>query len=182
MKKIFIPAILVGFFSLSVFAQTKSFHDFTVKDIDGADFSFSSLKGKKVLVVNTASKCGFTPQYEDLQKLHEKYSSEDFVIIGFPANNFMNQEPGSNSEIKQFCSTEYNVTFLMMSKISVKGDDIHPLYKWLTKKELNSKLDSKVKWNFQKYMIDENGKLVDVAYPKTNPLDDQIVNWIEGKI
>jgi len=162
-------------------AQNKSFHDFVVKDIDGNDYALSNLKGKKVLVVNTASKCGFTPQYEDLQKLYEKYKSSNFVIIGFPANNFMTQEPGTNSEIKEFCSSKYNVTFPMMSKISVKGDDIHPLYEWLTSKEENGVMDSKVKWNFQKYMIDENGKLIDVAYSRTNPLDEQIVNWIEGK-
>jgi glutathione peroxidase len=180
MKKGFILFILAVYFTFSAFAQTKSLHDFTVKDIDGKEFNFSSLKGKKVLVVNTASKCGLTPQYEDLQKLYEKYSSKDFVIIGFPANNFMNQEPGSNSEIKEFCTLEFSVTFPMMSKISVKGDDIHPLYQWLTKEELNGKLDSKVKWNFQKYMIDENGSFVDVAYPKTKPFDDQIVNWIEN--
>ncbi len=181
MKKTF-TLIILTLFSLSVMSQTKSLHDFTVKNIDGEDFNLSSLKGKKVLVVNTASKCGLTPQYEDLQKLYKKYSSKDFIIIGFPANNFMKQEPGSNSEIKQFCSSEYNVIFPMMSKISVKGDDINPLYQWLTEKELNGKMDSKVKWNFQKYMIDENGKLIDVAYPKTNPFDDQIINWIEDKM
>lgn len=168
-------------FSISMMAQSTSFYEFKVKTIDDEDFSLSSLKGKKVLVVNTASKCGFTPQYEDLQKLYEKYKNQNFVIIGFPANNFMSQEPGTNSEIKEFCSSKYNVTFPMMSKISVKGDDIHPLYQWLTKKELNGKMDSKVKWNFQKYMIDENGNLVDVAYSKTNPLDEQIINWIENK-
>jgi len=162
-------------------AQNKSFHDFVVKDIDGNDYALSNLKGKKVLVVNTASKCGFTPQYEDLQKLYEKYKSSNFVIIGFPANNFMSQEPGTNSEIKEFCSITYSVSFPMMSKISVKDDDIHPLYQWLTSKEENGVMDSKVKWNFQKYMIDENGKLIDVAYSRTNPLDEQIVNWIEGK-
>jgi glutathione peroxidase len=177
MKKLFI-VLSISFLITSAFAQTKSFHDFTVKTIDGEEISLSEFKGKKVLVVNTASKCGLTPQYEDLQKLYEKYGSDKFVIIGFPANNFMNQEPGSNSEIKQFCSSEYNVTFPMMAKISVKGDDMDPLYDWLTNKDLNGVMDSKVKWNFQKYMIDENGKFVDVAYPKTNPLDDQIVSWI----
>lgn len=180
MKKRIILFILAGIVSFSAFTQTKSLHDFIVKDIDGKEFDLSSLKGKKVLVVNTASKCGLTPQYEDLQKLYEKYSSKNFVIIGFPANNFMSQEPGSNSEIKEFCTSEFNVTFPMMSKISVKGDDIHELYQWLTKEELNGKLDSKVKWNFQKYMIDENGNFVDVAYPKTKPFDDQIVKWIEN--
>ena len=180
MKKIlsFLGLII---FTFSVSAQTKTLYDFSVKNIDGEEFALSSLKGKKVLVVNTASKCGLTPQYEDLQKLYEKYSSNDFVIIGFPANNFMSQEPGSNDEIKEFCTSEYNVTFPMMAKISVKGDDIHPLYQWLTEKEKNGKMDSKVKWNFQKYMIDEKGMLVDVAYPRTEPMDDQIINWIEDK-
>lgn len=178
MNKI-IYVIALTLITTSLMAQEKSFYDFTVKDIDGNDYNLAQLKGKKVLVVNTASKCGFTPQYEDLQKLYEKYGSENFVIIGFPANNFMNQEPGSNAEIKSFCSSEYDVTFPMMAKISVKGDDIHPLYEWLTEESLNGKMDSKVKWNFQKYMIDENGHLVDVAYPKTNPLDEQIVSWIE---
>lgn len=178
MNKI-IYVIALTLITSTLIAQEKTLYNFTVKDIDGNDYNLSKLKGKKVLVVNTASKCGFTPQYEDLQKLYEKYSSDNFVIIGFPANNFMNQEPGSNSEIKEFCSTEYNITFPMMEKISVKGKDIHPLYEWLTEKELNGKMDSKVKWNFQKYMIDENGQLVDVAYPKTNPLDEKIVNWIK---
>jgi glutathione peroxidase len=173
--------IVLMIFSMTLIAQTKSFYDFMVKNIDGEDFSLSSLKGKKVLVVNTASKCGFTPQYEDLQKLYEKYKSQNFVIIGFPANNFMSQEPGTNSEIKEFCSSKYSVTFPMMAKISVKGDDIHPLYAWLTEKEQNGVMDSKVKWNFQKYMIDEDGKLVDVAYSKTNPLDEQILNWIKDE-
>lgn len=162
-------------------AQTKSFHDFKVKDIDGKEFDLSSLKGKKVLVVNTASKCGFTPQYKDLQELYLKYGGDNFVIIGFPANNFLSQEPGSNEEIKEFCSSKYEVTFPMMAKISVKGKDIHPLYAWLTDKNLNGVMDSEVKWNFQKYLIDENGKLVDVVFPKTNPLDEKIVNWITGK-
>jgi len=173
--------ILLAMISSATFSQNKSFYDFKVQTIDGENFDLSTLKGKKVLVVNTASKCGFTPQYEDLQKLYEKYKSENFIIIGFPANNFMNQEPGSNQEIKQFCSANYGVTFPMMTKISVKGDDIHPLYQWLTEKGQNGVMDSKVKWNFQKYMIDEEGNLVDVASSRTNPLDEQIINWIEEK-
>jgi glutathione peroxidase len=178
MKKIFVTLLMMMILS-PIFAQNKSLYDFTVKNIDGKEFDLSSLKGKKVLVVNTASKCGLTPQYKDLQKLYEKYGSENFVIIGFPANNFMSQEPGSNSEIKQFCSSEYNVTFPMMAKVSVKGKDIHPLYAWLTQKSQNGKMDSKVKWNFQKYLIDENGMLVDVAFPKTNPMDEKITSWIK---
>lgn len=161
----------------SGFAQ-KSFYDFKVKDIDGNDFDLSSLKGKKVLVVNTASKCGNTPQYEQLQGLYEKYGDKKFVIIGFPANNFGQQEPGSNSEIEEFCTKNYGVTFPMMSKISVKGSDIDPLYKWLTSKSENGVLDSEVTWNFQKYLIDENGKLVKMVAPKVKPDDEQILGWI----
>lgn len=162
------------------FAQT-NFHSFKTKDIDGKAIDLSSLKGKKVLVVNTASKCGNTPQYKDLQALYLKYGGDKFVIIGFPANNFMGQEPGSNAEIKQFCTENYQVTFPMMQKVSVKGDDIDPIYKWLTTKSLNGKMDAEVTWNFQKFMIDEKGNLVDVASPKTKPMDDKIVNWITGK-
>ena len=167
--------------SISSMGQTKSFYDFVVKDIDGNDYALSQLKGKKVLVVNTASKCGFTPQYEDLQKLYVKYEKDDFVVIGFPANNFMNQEPGSNSTIKEFCNDEYGVTFPMMSKISVKGDDMHPLYKWLTSKEMNGAEDSKVKWNFQKYLINEDGNLIGVFSPRTNPLDEEITQHLIKK-
>ena len=157
----------------------KKFHDFVVEDIDGESFDLASLKGKKVLVVNTASKCGFTSQYEGLQELYETYGNDKFTVIGFPANNFANQEPGSDGQIKQFCKKNYGVTFPMMSKISVKGDDKHPVYQWLTEKEHNGKMDSKVKWNFQKYMIDEQGNLIDVAYSRTKPKDDKIVEWIK---
>lgn len=158
----------------------KSFYDYTVKDIKGEDFPLSQLKGKKVLVVNTASKCGFTPQYEGLQELYEKYGGDNFVIIGFPANNFARQEPGTDSEIEQFCKVNYGVTFPMMSKISVKGPEMHPLYKWLTKKRLNGVEDSKVKWNFQKYMIDENGNLVGHFSTQTKPDNQKLVDWITG--
>ncbi|RNC65355.1 glutathione peroxidase [Proteiniphilum sp. X52] len=158
----------------------KTSHDFTVKDIDGNDFSLASLKGKKVLVVNVASKCGLTPQYEQLQELYEKYRHLNFVIIGFPANNFMGQEPGSNLEIKEFCTVNYGVTFPMMEKISVKGKDQAPLYQWLTKKSENGVMDQEVTWNFQKFLIDEEGHLVDVVMPKESPMSDKILNWITG--
>jgi len=158
-----------------------SFYDFTVKDINGNDFALSQLKGKKVMVVNTASKCGLTPQYEDLENLYLKYSSQDFVVIGFPANNFMKQEPGTDSEIKDFCQKNYGVTFPMMSKISVKGDDMHPLYKWLTSKSFNGVSDSEVKWNFQKYLIDENGKLSDVILPREKPDSKTVLEWLAKK-
>lgn len=156
----------------------KTLHDFTVKDIDGKEFDLASLKGKKVLVVNVASKCGFTPQYEDLQALYERYGNQNFVVIGFPANNFNNQEPGNNQEIKEFCTANYGVTFPMMSKISVKGDDQAPLYKWLTQKSENGVLDQEVMWNFQKYLIDEEGRLVDVVMTKESPMSEKIVQWI----
>jgi glutathione peroxidase len=158
--------------------QKKSFYDFTVQDISGNPFQLSALKGKKVLVVNTASKCGFTPQYADLEKLYEEYKNKNFVIIGFPANDFLNQEPGSNQEIQEFCQRNYGVTFPMMSKISVKGKDMNPVYKWLTSKELNGEMDSNVSWNFQKYMIDETGKLVGMVPPKETPYSEKIINWL----
>ena len=126
------------------YSQSKSFHDFMVEDINGDQISLNQFKGKKVLVVNTASKCGLTPQYEDLQKLYEMYGGDKFVIVGFPANNFLSQEPGSNSEIIEFCTKNYGVSFPMMAKVSVKGSDMHPLYKWLTKKTENGLEDSKV--------------------------------------
>ncbi len=181
MKKVFI-LIALAMINAGLYAQTgKSFHDFTVETITGDKFDLSQLKGKKVLVVNTASKCGFTPQYADLQKLYEQYGGDDFEIIGFPANNFLRQEPGTNAEIKEFCTVNYGVTFPMMAKISVKGKDMHPLYKWLTSKEENGVMDSTVKWNFQKYLIDEEGHLVDVAYSKEKPLSDKIIGWITGE-
>ena len=156
------------------------FYDFKVKDIEGNDFNLSSLKGKKVLVVNTASKCGNTPQYADLEKLYKEYENQKFVIVGFPANNFGKQEPGSNEEIAEFCTKNYGVTFPMMSKISVKGDDMDPLYQWLTSKSQNGVMDSEVTWNFQKYMIDENGKLVDMVAPKVKVDTEKILSWIKN--
>ncbi len=177
MKKLVLIFSLMIITSLA-FSQ-KSFYDFKVKDIDGKDFNLSSLKGKKVLVVNTASKCGNTPQYKDLESLYKEYGNQKFVIIGFPANNFGSQEPGTNTDIKTFCTANYGVTFPMMSKISVKGDDMAPLYKWLTSKQLNGVKDSEVKWNFQKYLIDEKGNLVDVVDPKVKPDDEKILSWIK---
>jgi len=179
MKK-YLSIFLMIMATITTTSAQKSFYDFKVETIDGSEFDLSSLKGKKVLIVNTASKCGFTPQYEGLQELYEKYGGDNFMIIGFPANNFLNQEPGTNDEIQQFCRINYGVTFPMMAKISVKGDDMHPLYKWLTSKEMNGIMDSKVKWNFQKYLVDEEGKLIAVYYSKTKPMSEKIVNWVEG--
>ncbi len=163
----------------AVMSQTKSLYDFKVNTIDGKEFDFSSLKGKKVLIVNTASKCGYTPQYEQLEALYKQYGGEGFEIIGFPANNFMGQEPGSNDEIAEFCKKNYGVTFTMMEKISVKGKDQHPLYAWLTEKTQNGVEDAPVKWNFQKFMIDENGKYVKSIAPGTSPKDEEVIAWIK---
>ncbi len=179
--KILFLIISLSLFTPAGFAQDKTFHSFVVKDINGNDFNLASLKGKKVLVVNTASKCGLTPQYETLQAIYETYGGPGFTIIGFPANNFMKQEPGTNEEIVEFCTKNYGVTFPMMSKISVKGDDMHPVYQWLTQKSQNGVKDSEVSWNFQKYMIDENGGLVDFVAPKEKPDNEKIISWIKGK-
>lgn len=169
-----------------------SIYDFKVAGLDG-DIDFSKYKGKKIMIVNTASMCGNTPQYADLEKLYEKYKDK-LVIVGFPANNFGQQEPGSNEEIKEFCTKKYAVSFPMAEKISVRGDDIHPLYKWLIdqSKELakdvpsdNSKdivwkkfLQDPVIWNFTKFLIDENGKLVAVFHNKVNPMSDEVLKYL----
>jgi glutathione peroxidase len=173
--------IFLALISSAVFAQSPgSFYNLKTIDINGNPFDFNSLRGKKVLIVNTASLCGNTPQYEKLQLLYDKYKSGNFIIIGFPANNFGAQEPGSNKEIKEFCTNNYKVTFPMMEKISVKGKDIDPVYKWLCNKAENGFMDATVTWNFQKFMIDEKGKLVGVVRPSESPMSDKIINWIIG--
>jgi glutathione peroxidase len=169
-----------------------SIYDFKVPGLDG-EIDFSQYRGKKIMIVNTASQCGNTPQYKDLETLYEKYKDK-LVIVGFPANNFGAQEPGSNEEIKQFCSKEYAVTFPMAEKISVKGDDIHPLYKWLVEqsKELakavpsdNSRdlvwkkfLQDPVSWNFTKFLLDEKGNLIAVFHNKVNPMSEEVVKYL----
>ncbi len=158
----------------------QSIHQFQVADINGETFDFGKLKGKKIMIVNTASKCGLTAQYRDLQELYNKFKDDGFVIIGFPANNFLGQEPGSNEKIKTFCEQKFGVTFPMMAKISVKGKEIHPIYRFLTEKEKNGVADSKVSWNFQKYLLDENGYLIKHVSPKTGPMSDDILSWIKG--
>jgi len=157
----------------------KSFYDFTMTDIDGNEVDFSQFKGKKVLVVNVASKCGYTPQYEDLQKLNEEYGDK-VTILGFPANNFGGQEPGSNEDIKKFCTSNYGVTFPMFEKISVEGVDKHPLYRWLTDKSQNGWNDQEPTWNFCKYFIDESGKLKHFFQSSVNPFDEEIIKLIEA--
>jgi glutathione peroxidase len=156
--------------------NTVSFYDFKMKSIEGNLIDFSTFKGKKVLLVNTASQCGFTYQYAELQELHLKYP--DLVILGFPANNFMGQEPGSNETIKAFCEKNYGVTFQMMEKISVKGDDMSPLYKWLSTKELNGWNDESPSWNFCKYLVDEQGKLLKYFSSRVKPMSKEMVELI----
>lgn len=160
-------------------ADNQTIYQFTVEDINRKPFALADLKGKKVMIVNTASKCGLTPQYKELEALYQQYKDKDFIIIGFPANNFLGQEPGSNEQIASFCSINYGVTFPMMSKISVKGKNMHPLYQFLTQKSKNGVEDSKVKWNFQKYLIGRDGKLEKVIDPKTLPSSDEVTQWIE---
>lgn len=181
MKASVIVLFSVMLFTVGAMAQSKSFYDFTVTDINGKEFPLSQLKGKKVMVVNTASQCGLTKQYKTLEEVYKTYGGDKFIIIGFPANNFLSQEPGTNDEIKEFCTRNYGVTFPMMSKISVKGDDMHPLYKWLTTKSINGVMDSEVGWNFQKYLIDENGNLVDMVKPRESPDSKRIIEFITGK-
>jgi glutathione peroxidase len=156
--------------------------DFKLKDIDGKDMDLSQFKGKPVLLVNVASKCGLTPQYEALESLYEKYKDKDLVVIGIPANNFNGQEPGTEAEIKQFCSSKYNVTFPMTSKISVKGDDQHPLYKFLTAKDTNGDFAGDIEWNFAKFLVDRNGNVMARFASKTKPSDPQVIAAVEKAV
>lgn len=158
--------------------QKTSIYQFKVTDLNGEIFDFASLKGKKIMIVNTASKCGLTPQYKDLEAIYETYKSKNFIIIGFPANNFASQEPGTNHEIATFCSKNYGVSFPMMSKISVKGKDMAAIYQFLTQKTQNNLQDSEVEWNFQKYLINQNGQLEKVIAPQILPTDPEIIKWI----
>ncbi len=151
----------------------ESIYDFQVEGLEGGTIDFADFKGKKILIVNTASKCGFTPQYAELEALYQQYQDK-LVIVGFPANNFMHQEPGSNEDIAEFCQKNYGVTFPMAQKISVKGKEMAPIYQWLTNKDHNHYKNSSVKWNFQKYLIDEQGKLVAVFSSATKPLSEEV--------
>ena len=172
---------LLTIMTLTLNSQTsvyKSIHQFKVADIYGNIFDFSQLKGKKVMIVNTASKCGLTYQYEALQKLYSQYKDLNFVIIGFPSNDFLWQEPGSNDEIIDFCEQNYGVTFPMMSKITVKGSKKHPIYQFLTEKSKNNYKDSRVTWNFQKYLINKEGRIEKIISPRTRPDSEEIVSWI----
>ena len=172
---------LLSIMTLTLNSQTSvdnSIHQFKVADIYGNIFDFSQLKGKKVMIVNTASKCGLTYQYEALQKLYSQYKDLNFVIVGFPSNDFLWQEPGSNDEIIDFCEQNYGVTFPMMSKITVKGTKKHPIYQFLTQKSKNNYKDSRVTWNFQKYLVNKQGRVEKIISPRTRPDSEEIVSWI----
>lgn len=193
-KIIFIASCAIMLFSCKNNAQPKkteinttetamakeNIYQFKVEDLSGNTFDFSTLKGKKIMIVNTASKCGLTLQYKDLEALYKEYRDKGFVIVGFPANNFASQEPGTNAEIATFCQLNYGVTFPMMEKVSVKGGDMCALYQFLTQKSKNGLKDSEVEWNFQKYLLNEKGELEKVISPKTLPTDPEVVNWIKG--
>jgi len=157
----------------------KSVHDFTMKNIDGKDVKLNTYKGKVVMIVNTASKCGYTPQYEGLQSMYDKYKDKGLVILGFPANNFMGQEPGTEAEIKEFCTLKYKVTFPMFAKISVKGEDQHPLYNFLTNKATNPEFSGDVSWNFNKFLVDRSGKVVARFGSKDKPDGEAVTAAIE---
>ena len=172
---------LIYIMSLTLNSQTmvnNSIHQFKVADIYGDIFDFSKLKGKKVMIVNTASKCGLTFQYEALQKLYSQYKDLNFIVIGFPSNDFLWQEPGSNDEIIDFCEENYGVTFPMMSKVTVKGSKKHPIYQFLTQKSKNNFKDSRVTWNFQKYLINKDGRIEKIISPRTRPDSEEVVSWI----
>jgi glutathione peroxidase len=158
----------------------ETIYQFKVEDLSGKSFDFASLKGKKIMIVNTASKCGLTPQYKDLEAVYKEYKDKGLVIVGFPANNFASQEPGTNEEIATFCQMNYGVTFPMMDKVSVKGDDMAAIYQILTQKSKNGLQDSTVEWNFQKYLINEKGELEKVIAPRTLVTDPEVLNWIKA--
>jgi len=163
---------------LLTFITGPGIYDFKVPGLEGNEIDFSTYKGKKILIVNTASKCGYTPQYADLEKLYEQYRDK-LVIVGFPANNFKGQEPGSNAEIAEFCKRNYGVTFPMAEKVSVAGDDIHPLFAYLVKEARNKGFDDPViKWNFTKFLIDEDGKLITVFSHKISPMSEEVLKYL----
>ncbi|MFD1605022.1 glutathione peroxidase [Flavobacterium artemisiae] len=194
MKKILFIMLGAALLSIPANAQTskaklsktdktmakETIYQFKVEDLSGDTFDFASLKGKKIMIVNTASKCGLTPQYKDLEAVYKEYKDKGFVIIGFPANNFASQEPGTAKEIETFCQQNYGVTFPMMNKVSVKGNDMCEVYKFLTQKSKNGLQDSEVEWNFQKYLINEKGELVKVIKPRTLVTEPEVINWIKS--
>ncbi len=178
MKTLFLTITAVLFTAV----PQKTVHDFTVKNIDGKNVSLSAYKGKVLLIVNVASLCGNTPQYKDIEALYKKYKDKGLVVLGFPANNFMGQEPGSDKEIKEFCTREYAVTFPMFSKVSVKGKDIAPLFSYLTQKSENGVADAPVTWNFQKFLVGKDGQLISSVSPRTSVSDAAVLKQIEAAL
>lgn len=166
-------------FIITQVSGQKTLHDFSARTITGELLDFSTLNGKKVLIVNTATECSLTPQFKKLQELYEEYGGDDFEIIAFPSNDFGNQEPGSNEQINDFCTNKYNVSFTLMEKISIKGENMHPIYKWLTSSKENGNLDAKVIWNFQKFLVDEEGFVVESLSPITGPQNRRILEWLQ---
>ena len=154
-----------------------SIHDFKVEGIEGSTIDFAAFKGKKIMIVNVASECGYTPQYQHLQELYEEFKDK-LMIVGFPSNDFGGQEPGANEEIREFCSVRYGVSFPLSAKVTIRGSSAHPIYQWLTQKELNGKMNSEVQWNFNKFLLDENGHLVQYLPSSVSPVDEQIVDWL----
>lgn len=159
---------------------SKSIYDIHINSLQGKPIDLSQYKTKKILFVNVASKCGFTPQYKDLQKLQDTYLDQ-LVVIGVPCNQFGKQEPGNSDQIQEFCKVNYGVSFLITEKVDVKGPHQHPLYEWLTKKAINGKQNTKVKWNFQKYLVDEDGVFLDYYYPTTKPMNSRITSYLKTK-
>lgn len=172
--------ILTLSFLSNLLGQT-SIYDFSVKTIDNKPYNFKELNGKKMMIVNVTSKFSYTPQYEKLEALYQKYKDDHFIILGFPANIFFNQEPGMPEEIIAYCTCKYNVTFPIIEKISVKDKDIHPLYLCLSDKSLNFKINASTQWNFQKLLIDEQGQIALVIPPSESPMSERIIQWIENK-
>jgi glutathione peroxidase len=168
--------------SNSLFAAEKSVHEFTVKDIDGKQVDLSQYKGKVLLIVNSASKCGYTKQYTELEKIYGQYKAQGFEVLAFPANEFKGQEPGSNAEIKEFCTSQYNTTFPLFSKIVVKGEGQAPLYQYLTSTDANQKTAGEIKWNFTKFLVGKDGKVVARYEPKVKPDDKEVTTAIEAEL
>ena len=177
MKNLILFILLI--FTVSSFAQHKTLYDFKAKTIEGEEYDFSGLKGRKVLIVNIATECSLAPQLNKLQELYEEYGGDDFEIIAFPCNDFGKQEPGTNAEVLEKCESKYKISFQLMEKIKIKGDSIHPVYNWLTQSSENGVLDAKVTWNYQKFLVDKNGQVVESVAPIVGPKNNRIIEWLK---
>ncbi len=179
MQKIQLIVLHILLIALPTAAQYKTLHDFTARTIDGKIFDFATLKGKKVLIVNTATECSLSPQLKKMQQLYEEYGGDEFEIVAFPCNDFGGQEPGTNEQIEIYCKEKFQLSFILMEKISIKGENMHPIYKWLTSSDENGVLDGRVIWNFQKFLIDENGHPIDFLSPISGPQNQRILEWLQ---